>query len=268
MTRPRLSSADNPLIKRSRRLVDNARARREAGLVVLDGAHLLGAWLAAGRPIDYLLLGDRGSEDAEIRGLIATLPESAIHRVSDGLLASVSPVDTPTGVLAFAPQPQPAAPVDAGADSLLLDGVQDPGNLGSILRSAAAVGWRQVLLSADCAQPWSPKALRAGMGAQLALSIFEGVDLAAFLSVYRGQSLAADVGAEASLFEIDLPPGQPLAWVVGAEGQGIRAPVLAAVQQHIRIPMAVETESLNVGAAAALCLYEAWRRRQSMQKQQ
>jgi TrmH family RNA methyltransferase len=262
MSRLRITSADNPLVKRTRRLVGHARARREAGLVVLDGAHLLAAWLAAGRPIDYLMLSDRGSEVPEIRGLVAGLPESQIHRVSDGILAAISPVETPTGVLAIAAQPRPGKAPDSAADSLLLDGVQDPGNLGSILRSAAAVGWRQVLLSADCAQAWSPKALRAGMGAQLALDIHEGIDLAGFLATYAGLSLAAEPSGDESLFATELPPDTALAWVVGAEGQGVRTPVLDAVQRRVRIPMATDTESLNVGAAAVLCLYEGWRRRQ------
>lgn len=261
MNTVRLSSADNPLIKRTRRLASNARDRREAGLVVLDGAHLLASWRQSGRELEYVLLGDKGAADAEILGVLEAFPHATVHRVSDRLLASVSPVESPTGVVAVAKQPLPARSPDRRADSVLLDGVQDPGNLGGILRTAAATGWRQVLLSPDCAQAWSPKALRAGMGAQLALQIHEGVDLVAFLGAYEGLSLAADVGAQDALFALAVAPDQPLAWVFGAEGQGLRQPVLAAVGQRIRIPMAAATESLNVGAAAALCLYEGWRRR-------
>ncbi|HEY5763305.1 MAG TPA: RNA methyltransferase [Rhodocyclaceae bacterium] len=261
MNAARLSSADNPLIKRTRRLVSHARDRREAALVVLDGAHLLAAWSAAGRDLEYVLLGDKGADDAEIVDLLASFPRATIHRVSDRLLASVSPVETPTGVVAVAKQPFPAQAPDERADSVLLDGVQDPGNLGGILRTAAATGWRQVLLSPDCTQAWSPKALRAGMGAQLALQIHEGVDLVAFLGGYQGLSLAADVGAQESLFALSHAPDLPLAWAFGAEGRGLRPAVLAAVGKRVGIPMSAATESLNVGAAAALCLYEGWRRR-------
>ena len=263
MNTARLTSSDNPLIKRTRRLVGHARDRREAGLVVLDGAHLLAAWRDAGRDLEYVLLGDKGAEDGEIVDVLAAFPRTAVHRVSDGLLSSVSPVDSPTGVVAVAKQPLPAQSPDSQADTVLLDGVQDPGNLGGILRTAAATGWRQVVLSPDCTQAWSPKALRAGMGAQLALKIHEGIDLVAFLGAYQGLSLAADVGAQDSLFSLAVGPEVPLAWAFGAEGKGLRAPVLAAVQQRIAIPMAATTESLNVGAAAALCLYEGWRRRTS-----
>ena len=100
MNTARLTSSDNPLIKRTRRLVGHARDRREAGLVVLDGAHLLAAWRDAGRDLEYVLLGDKGAEDGEIVDVLAAFPRTAVHRVSDGLLASVSPVDSPTGVVA------------------------------------------------------------------------------------------------------------------------------------------------------------------------
>ena len=155
--------------------------------------------------------------------------------------------------------PQPARGLDHDADTVLLDGVQDPGNVGSILRSTAAAGFRQVLLSADCAQAWSPKTLRAAMGAHFQVEIHEGGDLAGFLAAYHGQAVATALAAPDSLYTAKLD--RPLAWVFGSEGLGVRPAVLAATQRQVHIPMPGAMESLNVAAAAAICLFETVRRR-------
>lgn len=140
---------------------------------------------------------------------------------------------------------------------MLLDGVQDPGNLGSILRSAAAAGGKEVWVSVGSADPWSPKCLRGGMGAQFRLVVHDRVDLLAQARQFKGKLVAADVNGEALLFGADLSGS--LGFVIGAEGAGIRAPLLAMVSTRLRIPMAPGIESLNAGAAAAVLFYE-WRR--------
>lgn len=254
-----IRSRDNPLAKRFRRLGESARERRKQGLAVLDGAHLLEAWLQAGLPVTACLVAEGAS--AELRALLAAHPELPQTPVSASLLAELSPVDTPTGLLALGALPPAPGAADRGIDSLLLDGVQDPGNLGSLLRTASAAGFTQVLLSTDCAQAWSPRALRAGMGAQLSLQIHEGADLPGFLQSFAGSTLCTALDASASLYDCEL--AAPLAWVFGSEGQGVRAPVRAATQRSVRIPMAAGVESLNVAAAAAVCLFETLRRRQA-----
>ena len=152
----------------------------------------------------------------------------------------------------------PAAPaIDPVVASVVLDRVQDAGNVGSILRSAAAFGFGQVLAIKGTAALWSPKVLRAGMGAHFGLRLVEGLvldDLAALRVPLVGTSLATDQ----TLHSARLP--QPCAWVLGHEGQGVAPDLLARCAQVLRIPQPGGEESLNVAAAAAVCLYESLRR--------
>jgi TrmH family RNA methyltransferase len=167
----------------------------------------------------------------------------------------VSPVDTPSGLLAIIDLPQSAAPAPLTDSVVVLDAVQDPGNLGTILRTAAAAGIGRVLLGAGCAQAWSPRVLRAGMGAHFVLAIEDGIDACARLQGYPGRCLATALGEGAcSLHALDLRG--PVAWLFGAEGQGLSPALLARADQRVIIPMAAGVESLNVGAAVAVCLFE------------
>ena len=136
----------------------------------------------------------------------------------------------------------------------MLDAIQEPGNLGTLLRTAAAAGIRDVLLGEGCAQAWSPKVLRAGMGAHLALAIHEQAPLARMLAGFAGEIAAPAPEAPESLFELDLR--QPVAWLFGNEGAGLSPEVAALATREVCIPMADRTESLNVSAAAAVCLFE------------
>jgi TrmH family RNA methyltransferase len=135
---------------------------------------------------------------------------------------------------------------------------QDPGNVGAILRSAAAAGVGQVFLSPHCAFAWSPKVLRAGQGAHFHLEIFEDVDLVAWVRDYRGTLVAAVTSGGESLFTADL--AGPVAVAIGNEGAGLSESLRAAAQGRVSIPMPGGFESLNAAAAAAICLFECVRR--------
>ena len=149
----------------------------------------------------------------------------------------------------------------AAADfCLLLESVQDPGNLGSILRSAAAAGVRQVFLSVGCAFAWSPKVLRAGQGGHFYLDIFEDVDLPAWAKDYRGNLVAAVPSGGKSLFAVDL--STPVAMAIGNEGAGLAKELINQADHRICIPQAEPLESLNAGIAASIVLYEISRQRQ------
>jgi TrmH family RNA methyltransferase len=137
---------------------------------------------------------------------------------------------------------------------VLLEDVQDPGNLGSILRSTAAAGIRQVYLSAQCADLWSPRVLRAGMGAHFHLDCFAGVDLGGFAATFPGRLIATHLAARQSVFEVDLT-GQ-IGLIFGNEGAGLSRALLDKVASVVAIPMPGQTESLNIAAAAAVCLFE------------
>lgn len=262
----RIESRDNPLVKRVRALAGAARDCRKFGQTLLDGQHLLAEAISRRWPLQAVLFSDHGLRKAEIAALAAALDGvTACASLPDALFAQLSPVDAPLGVLALIDLPQPAMPPQLDDSVLVLDGVQDPGNLGSILRTAAAAGLDEVLLGAGCAQAWSPRVLRAGMGAHFALRIHERVELPAALDGFAGPVLATVPGADAgNLYELDL--ARPLAWLFGGEGQGLSPALLARADQRVRIPLAAGVESLNVGAAAAVCLFEQVRQRAAAQR--
>ena len=257
-----LSSRDNPLVKRARALAHSARDRRKLGQTVLDGAHLIGAALDAGMALDALLVSERGQGSEEHRALLARAPAGCtVACLPDALFAQISAVDAPSGLMALIDTPAVAPPQALTGSVLVLDGVQDSGNLGALLRTAAAAGIRSALLSPECANAWSPRVLRAAIGAHFAVSVFEGCDLVALLRAYRDAIIVTALGDDATpLFDAVLRTD--VAWVFGAEGGGVSAPVQALATRRVQIPMPGAMESLNVAAAAAVCLFEQVRQRQ------
>ena len=254
-----VASRDNPAFKAMARLAASAPERRKRGLTVLDGAHLVGAFLDARHRVDTLMVSRSALERPEIARLAGRVPEAAVVVVADKLFETLSTVDSSTGIIAAVPAPR-GEPIPTDADLvLLLEDVQDPGNVGTALRSAAAAGARHVALTPGCAFAWSLKTVRAGMGAHFRLNIAEDVDAAAFLRAYRGTSVALAGGAARSIHGLDLRG--PVAIVVGNEGAGLSAPVLAAATVVARIPMPGKAESLNAAVAASLGLFEAVRQR-------
>jgi TrmH family RNA methyltransferase len=256
----RITSRANPEVKRLHALATSARERRALQLTLLDGVHLVQAALDANWPLRELVVSEIGLARGEIAQLLQRLAHVPCVQLTDALFAHVSPVDTPSGLLAVIDLPAPPAPGPLTESMLVLDGVQDAGNLGSILRTAAAAGVRDVLLTAGCAQAWSPRALRAGMGGQFLLRIREQADVAALLQHYPGAILATGLHAQSrSVYELDLRG--PTAWLFGAEGRGLSPEVAALASAGVIIPMPGAVESLNVAAAAAVCLFEQARQR-------
>jgi len=256
----RLTSRDNPRIRLFASLASTSRERRERGQTLLDGPHLIDCALDAGVALLDVCVSESGCENPEILALLARLPDGEPPVcVPDTLFTRLSPVDTPTGILARIALPLPDAQEGVERETLIvLDALQYPGNLGSILRTAAAAGIRLAWLTPGCAQAWSPKALRAGMGAHFRLRIHERVDALEGLAAYRGKIVAT--GADEKfrmIFDADLRG--PVAWLFGAEGQGVSPELLERADEILRIPMMEGIESLNVGAAAAVCLFEQLR---------
>jgi TrmH family RNA methyltransferase len=251
-----IQSRDNGFFKELKRLAQSGRERRKTGLTLLDGIHLIEAYESTVGSVETLIASEEGLARSEIRNFLVNREYVLL---SDTLFRDVGVVEHPSGIMAVAGFPVPKAKPDPAADAVLLDGVQDPGNAGTLLRTAAAAGFRQVLLSSDCAVPWSPKVLRAGQGAHFSLDIFEDADLPAFMESYAGTTAVTCLDGAVSLYEASWDG--PIAWVFGSEGQGARPEVIAAAGLKIRIPMPGRIESLNVGAAAAVCLFETVRRR-------
>jgi RNA methyltransferase, TrmH family len=255
-----IASRENMHFKALRKLCQSGRERRKTGQTVLDGMHLIESYVQNIGAVVELVVSESGAQRREIsRYLESDQGRAAVSLLTDDLYADLATVENPSGIMAVAAQPRPARGLNQEIDTLVLDGVQDPGNLGSILRSAAAVGFRQVLLSTDCAQAWSPKTLRAGMGAHFLLDIHESCDLPGFLGGYRGQAVLTALDAKHDLYSANLK--SPVAWVFGNEGQGVRPEVAESTPLSVRIPMPGATESLNVAAAAAVCLFETLRQR-------
>jgi TrmH family RNA methyltransferase len=255
----RISSRDNPFFKSLQRLATSSRARREAEQTLLDGAHLLRAYLEAGNKPLHLLVNEQAVQDAEITSLLDTCADVPQTQLDDALFSQLSELKTPNGLLALIALPTPLVPVSYSQFALLLEDIQDPGNLGSILRSAAAAGCDAVFLSQGCADAWSPKVLRAGMGGHFALSVHESADLLQVAAEFSGKILSASLQADKSLYDSNL--SGKLAFAIGNEGAGLSPALLEAAQQHFIIPMPGKVESLNAAAATAVCLFEAVRQR-------
>ena len=241
------------------RLVSKASERKASGMSVLDGVHLLGAFLDAGGTPEQVMVNRAGAEDAEIASLVRRSAPAPVTQLSDALFRSLSTVDSPTGVIASVLTPQ-ARPVPPEAPLvLLLEDIQDPGNVGTLIRSAAAAGAGHVVLSTRCAFAWSPKVLRSAMGGHFALNIVEAADLPGFASKYEGIVVALEGGASRSLYDLELRG--PCAFIVGNEGAGISAELSARATKKARIPTSGRVESLNAGIAGSIALFEAVRQR-------
>jgi TrmH family RNA methyltransferase len=250
----RIDSSANPRYKALRRLVESSRERARSGLSILDGAHLVAAYLDhAGQP-EQLAVSRAGAQDPEIRALLARMADVDAVVLGDAQFTTLSSVVTPTGILAVVKTPRPQPHPRAMQACVMLEELQDPGNLGSILRSCAAAGVDHVLLSRGSAHAWSPRVLRAGMGAHFALAIYEGTDLRGAARDFGGERVATRPGAPQSIYESDLK-GR-IALMLGNEGAGLSADLLAAADRVVSIPMSGKAESLNIAAAAAVCLFE------------
>lgn len=258
----RIASRDNPFFRTLRQWSTDAGARREAGVALLEGVHLGDAYLRSGGVPRHLVVGRSALDHAEVIDLLGRfderLPAAARWVLDDALFAALSQLAQGVPLLTIVERPQPALPTRIAQPSVLLDRIQDPGNLGSILRSAAAAGIADVYLSRGCAGGWSPKVLRAGMGAHFHLRIFEDCDLAALMGIAAIPWIATSPHAAATLYQTDLRDA--VAWVFGHEGQGLDSALMQAATT-VRIPQPGHGESLNVAASAAICFFEQARQR-------
>lgn len=254
-----IQSRNNPFFKELIKLGGSARQRGKASQTLLDGTHLLAAYLDSGKLPQHILLNATASHDAEITALLERAAGVPVTQLDDKLFAELSELKTPSGILALIGLPQPAGTIAESRFALLLEDIQDPGNLGSMLRSAAAAGCDAVFLSTGCADAWSPKVLRAAMGGHFALNIFERQDLRGVARAFPGTLLAASLQAKHSLYGCDLRG--KVAFLVGNEGAGLSAGLLDMATQTVAIPMSGKIESLNAAAATAICLFEAVRQR-------
>ncbi len=252
----RITSRANPLLARVRRLASDGASARRSGTVLLEGEHLCEAWLARPRArVLHAIVTEEAWLEPRLRRLAEAADETAI--VPASTLASVVTLESPPPIAFVVPLPTPAA-IDPDAPTVVLDRVQDPGNVGSVLRSAASFGFTQAIALAGTAAPWSPKVVRAGMGAHFALRLVDAAAATA-LAALRVPLFGTSSHATLALADAALP--WPCAWAFGHEGQGLAADVAARCRAVVAIPQPGGGESLNVAAAAAVCMYDTVRRR-------
>lgn len=247
-----ITSRDNPRVKRWAKLLEDARARREEGKAVLEGPHLVAEALHAGIEPLALLVSESALQRVEIRNLLGRREPVVL---GERVFSALSDAETPQGIAAEIAIPR----IEGKGDCVFLEGVQDPANVGAILRTGAAFGVGEVVLDRACADPWAPKALRAGMGGHFKLAIRQVFELAEVVESFAGTSLCTVVSGGTALPAARLD-GR-LGWIFGGEGRGVTDEVVRRASMQVRIPMQAGTESLNVAAAAAVCLYEAFRQR-------
>ena len=241
-----IQSRDNPQLRLLRKLAGDNTAYRKAGRFWIEGEHLCSAALQRRAAPAMAFF----SESAWAR---APMPDVAptVYVVPDAVFRTISALESPAD-MGFVMDLPVAGAIDPHAATLILDRVQDAGNVGSMLRSASAFGFGQVIALRETAALWSPKVLRAGMGAHFALSLVEGADLDSL------QALAVPLVVTSShagqlIQDCQLP--FPCAWAMGHEGQGVQATLMARAAQQVRIGQPGGEESLNVAAAAAICLH-------------
>lgn len=226
--------------------------RRSERRVVIEGPHLVAAALAADIRPAVLIATEAALAKPEVAALVRQSRMAPIL-VSAGVFGAIADAETPPGIAAEIPLPD----LKREGSAVFLEGVQDAGNLGAIIRSAAAFGVAMVTVNRQCADPWSPKVLRAGMGGHFALGIRQVDDLGDAVSAFAGRTVCTVVKGGRPLREV--PLSGRIGWLFGAEGAGLSAQMLSATSERVTLPMA-GGESLNVAAAAAICLHEAFSR--------
>ena len=243
-----IHSRDNAFVKDLRRLAQDTTAYRKQGRVWLEGDHLCRAALARGLRASVAVFSESFWPQAQVEYAKAA---TKFIVLADALFADVSGLESPAAMGFILDLPTPAS-LRPDAPTVVLDRVQDAGNVGSILRSASAFGFRQVAAIKGSAALWSPKVLRAGMGAHFALDLIEGLALDD-LAALQVPLLVTSSHAGEFLHRAALP--WPCAWVMGHEGQGVSPALEDRAALRIRIAQPGGEESLNVAAAAAICLH-------------
>jgi len=252
-----ITSRDNPAVKQIRLLQRRRKHRRKAGLFVVEGFKLLEEAVLCGSRIESVLVTEEAQE--RCAGLLSNLSDDvSVTMVSEQVLSSCSDAVTPQGILAVLSIPEQAVP-EATSFVVVLDQIQDPGNMGTLLRTARAAGVEAVLLTEGTVDPYNPKVVRAGMGAQLALSIIE-VECAELPGMLAGLKVwLADSGGGTPYDEVDWT--RPAALVIGNEAHGSSPGVEKLSGGKVLIPMPGSAESLNAAVAGGVLMFEIVRQR-------
>ena len=256
----KISSAQNPLVKKLVQLSEKQSFRNKQKMTIIEGAHLTAEWLKYFGAPDFCVISNSSKRSREVEAIIQKCEElnTEIIELEAKIYAKISPVIEGVGVLFVV-----KIPVNQGVnfceDAIILDRVQDPGNLGTILRSAVGFGVKQIICSKGTVSAWSPKVLRAGMGAHFQLEIFENEDLKEIIGKLKIPTFSTSLKAQKIIYDEDFTA--KTAWIFGNEGAGVSEEILSKVKRKVIIPQIGEIESLNVAMAATVCLSEQARQR-------
>jgi RNA methyltransferase, TrmH family len=248
-----IRSRDNPRVRRWAKLATDSRLRRSEGRVLIEGPHLVAEALHARLEPLVLIVSESGLRKKEVQKLVGRRERVVL---GDHIFGIVADAETPPGIAAEIAMPRPEG--TGSKPAVFLEGVQDPANVGAILRSAAAFGVGEVVLDRACADPWSPKVLRAGMGGHFKLGLRQVADLAKALGDFQGTTVCTVSSGGMPLKDLQLL-GR-VGWIFGSEGRGVSPALAARAGLKATIPMAPGSESINVAAAAAICLHEGYLR--------
>ncbi|HPU53912.1 MAG TPA: RNA methyltransferase [Burkholderiaceae bacterium] len=266
----KIRSRDNAAFKQLLRITASARERRQLGVSFIEGIHLCDSYLRRFGPPRQVVHTEAALDDPQVRLLVEAAanggPTPALSggrfvELAEGLFGELSQVEHGIGIAYVIDTPADVLPAVLDSDAVYLDGLQDPGNVGTILRTCAAVGVNRVITAPGTAWCWSPKVLRAGMGAHFALEIHESVAWEQVLTLLRTPIMATAAQAPRTVWQADLRG--PRLWLFGSEGSGLDPDRQGPALQWVSIPQRPAIESLNVAVAAAVCLFEQLRQREA-----
>jgi TrmH family RNA methyltransferase len=247
-----IESRSNPLYKKLKKIYSSSSFRKNQNQTILDGPHLIQSFVQ--HSIPAAIIKDSNIVSAEVQKLISSF-NCPCYSLSHELFLYLSELKSSTGILALVDIPK-TKPTKPSGLILLLDGIQEPGNLGSILRTAKATNTNSIILSKTCADLWSPKTLRGSQGVQFSLECSVEEDLNEWILNYDHDVMALTTSGE-SLFKKTL--NSNMAILVGNEGSGISKNLLKNITGTLSLPMHKEVESINVGAAVSAFIYEHYR---------
>ncbi|WP_037586766.1 TrmH family RNA methyltransferase [Stenoxybacter acetivorans] len=254
-----IASAQNERLKQLAKWLRHSRNRRECGVAVLEGIHLAKSFSSRQYVMEQVFIPEHRLQQTEVTAWLAESPIREQYIVSDNALSKISSLSDADDVICVIRLLE-SGTLPQTQDCVVLESVQDPGNVGTLLRSAAAAGVQHIVLSRDCADVWSPKVLRAGMGAHALLTLHTDTDLQHWVQQYRAARYATVLNEHAaSLYTLSLR--EPCAWLFGNEGSGLSTELQQYTDKTVFIPMQIGVESLNVAMAATVCLFEQQRQR-------
>ncbi len=257
-----ITSRDNRMIKEYRRLLSDARYRRECGRFVVEGARLCADAVASGITPDAVFLTDHARRQYPMQAATVAAAAREVYTVPESIAAHLADTATPQGMFVIAALPPLSAELRADGRYVALEALQDPGNVGTVIRTAEAFGLDGVLLSDGCCDPYSAKVLRASMGGVFRLPLYAAGDLAVTLPRLAQQglrSLACVVSGDAVAVQ-EAAWGRSCVAVIGNEGNGLRPETVEVCSASVTIPMAGRAESLNASMAAGIVLWEMVRK--------